>query len=201
MSASSSGHLVSRTPDRTWRLGPPGFILGVGVGGLVDGIVFHQILQWHQLVSEEDGFRGVSTDELRAHLFVDGLFHAVMLTVAAVGGAMLWRSRHRTAWSGAGRALVGWILVGWGTFNVTEGVVNHHILRSHRVRPTAEHPLLWDVGFLVVGTAIAGLGWWLRRPVPSGPHGVRGHPSREAGGPTATPNGGGPTSPTSTAGD
>lgn len=29
----------------------PGVLLGVGLGGFVDGILLHQILQWHHMVS------------------------------------------------------------------------------------------------------------------------------------------------------
>src|SRR5690606_13963883 len=28
-------------------------VLGIGVGGFIDGIVFHQILQWHELLSNK----------------------------------------------------------------------------------------------------------------------------------------------------
>ena len=28
-----------------------GILLGIGLGGFVDGIVFHQILQWHNMLS------------------------------------------------------------------------------------------------------------------------------------------------------
>jgi hypothetical protein len=29
----------------------PGIILGVGLGGFVDGIVLHQLLQWHHMLT------------------------------------------------------------------------------------------------------------------------------------------------------
>ena len=32
------------------------------------------------------------------------------------------------------RVLWGWILVGWGLFNLVEGIVDHHILGIHHVR-------------------------------------------------------------------
>ena len=28
-----------------------GILLGVGIGGFFDGVVFHQVLQWHHLVT------------------------------------------------------------------------------------------------------------------------------------------------------
>src|SRR5688500_5971320 len=48
---------ASRTRDTaappTKALGLP---YGVGVGGFVDGILLHQILQWHHMVSDVDDF-------------------------------------------------------------------------------------------------------------------------------------------------
>ncbi len=40
--------------SKALRLGPlvaAGLVLGVGFGGFVDGIVLHQILQWHNMLS------------------------------------------------------------------------------------------------------------------------------------------------------
>jgi uncharacterized membrane protein len=30
----------------------PAFIMGLGLGGFIDGIVLHQILQWHHMLTE-----------------------------------------------------------------------------------------------------------------------------------------------------
>ena len=30
----------------------PGFLLGLGLGGFIDGIVLHQILQWHHMLTD-----------------------------------------------------------------------------------------------------------------------------------------------------
>ena len=40
----------------TTRLRAPGILLGIGPGGFVDGIVLHQILQWHHMTTGT-GFR------------------------------------------------------------------------------------------------------------------------------------------------
>ena len=32
-----------------------GLLLGVGLGGFVDGIVFHQVLQWHHVLTADGG--------------------------------------------------------------------------------------------------------------------------------------------------
>jgi uncharacterized membrane protein len=45
----AASEAVSRT-----RL--PGLFLGIGLGGFVDGIVLHQILQWHHLLTNEGDY-------------------------------------------------------------------------------------------------------------------------------------------------
>jgi Predicted membrane protein (DUF2243) len=40
----------ARDTARTRPRGP-GILLGVGLGGFVDGIVLHQILQWHHMLT------------------------------------------------------------------------------------------------------------------------------------------------------
>jgi uncharacterized membrane protein len=41
---------IDRQPSRT-RLVIAAVLLGVGLGGFFDGIVLHQILQWHHMIS------------------------------------------------------------------------------------------------------------------------------------------------------
>ena len=43
------------------------------------------------------------------------------------------------------------LLVGWGTFNVVEGIVDHHLLGLHHVKEGATKLLAWDLGFLAWG--------------------------------------------------
>src|SRR5688572_25005742 len=104
----------------------PGVVLGIGLGGFVDGIVLHQLLQWHHLLSSTDSDNvGVRTypvdtvDGLRMNTVWDGAFHVVTWLAVLVGLAMLYRrasAAPRQAW-GSG-VLWGWILVGWGAFNL-----------------------------------------------------------------------------------
>ncbi|HVD54553.1 MAG TPA: DUF2243 domain-containing protein, partial [Propionibacteriaceae bacterium] len=54
---------------RTSVLGP-GLLLGIGLGAFVDGIVLHQLLRWHHLLSSRPG------TSLTANLIADGVFHA-----------------------------------------------------------------------------------------------------------------------------
>lgn len=49
--------------------------------------------------------------------------------------------------------LFGAMLIGFGIFNVVEGIVDHHLLGIHHVNETVppEQWIYWDVGFLVWG--------------------------------------------------
>lgn len=125
----------------------PGLLLGAGLGGFVDGILLHQILRWHHLLTDRPGA------DLTANLVADGLFHAA--TWFAVFGGLLWlwqRAQGRSRdlpWS----ALIGPLLAGWGLFNLIEGLVNHHLLTLHHVRAGA-HQTWYDVGFLTLGALL-----------------------------------------------
>lgn len=135
-------------------------LLGFALGGFFDGILFHQILQWHHLLSLVEGI-----GDLAAQVLWDGLFHALMYVLAGAGLWLLWRNRRGLDAPGAGAAVVGWGLVGFGVWNVVDTLVSHWALRIHRVRLDSEVPLLWDLGFLVVlGLAPLAVGLWrLRR--------------------------------------
>ena len=51
---------------------------------------------------------------------------------------------------GGTRTLIGGMLAGWGLFNTVEGLVDHHVLNLHHVRPGPDE-LLYDLGFLIWG--------------------------------------------------
>jgi len=69
-----------------------GGTLGFALGGFFDGILLHQILQWHHLFSLVPGM-----DDLRLQVLWDGYFHLLMYVVALVGLAGLWRAQQRGA--------------------------------------------------------------------------------------------------------
>ncbi|HLL49293.1 MAG TPA: DUF2243 domain-containing protein, partial [Thermomicrobiales bacterium] len=62
---------------RGTQLRNAGILLGLGLGGFFDGIVLHQLLQWHHLVSNVEFFSPTTVPGLRTNTFADGLFHAV----------------------------------------------------------------------------------------------------------------------------
>ena len=132
-------------------------LLGIGLGGFVDGIVLHQILQWHHLVSVP--YSPDSVPNLQINTFWDGLFHAATWVATAVGLALLWRASRTPGVLWSTRAFVGSMAVGWGLFNLVEGIVDHHLLGIHHVRQDAANVLLWDLGFLAFGAVLVAVGW------------------------------------------
>jgi uncharacterized membrane protein len=130
-------------------------LLGVGLGGFVDGILLHQILQWHHLLSSR--VPPVDVVSIEVNMLWDGLFHAFTWIVTAVGLGLLWRAVTDDAVIRSGRSLLGGLAVGWGTFNFVEGLVDHQLLGLHHVHPQG-HVLAWDLGFLASGLVLVGLG-------------------------------------------
>jgi uncharacterized membrane protein len=141
----------------------PGMLLGIGIGGLVDGIVLHQILQWHHMLSAERRYPTTTVAGLESNTLADGLFHAAAMVAVLVGVWMLWRAAARRRPSITRRVLAGSVLMGWGLFNVVEGVIDHQILGLHHVRDDLGGPLSWDIAFLVLSSALATGGWVVAR--------------------------------------
>jgi uncharacterized membrane protein len=136
-------------------------VMGVGLGGLFDGIVLHQILQWHHMVSTP--LPPVTVEDLETNTLADGLFHAAAWALT-VGGlvTLLVRGDDREV-PGRGRRVLGGLLIGWGGFNLVEGIIDHHLLGLHHVRPGPDEAL-YDLGFLIWGAAMVLLGWWALAP-------------------------------------
>ncbi|AYN38138.1 DUF2243 domain-containing protein [Streptomyces dangxiongensis] len=174
----------SRTETAPPGLQLPGTLLGVGLGGFVDGILLHQLLQWHHMLTSTDhdhiGVRYYDPDTvsgLRMNTVWDGVFHTVCWLAVLSGLAVLYArvtTGRRQVW--ASRVLWGWILAGWGLFNLVEGILDHQILGIHHVHG-GPYQVWWDVGFLVLGALLLAGGWLLRRggrPVdPAAPHAGR----------------------------
>jgi uncharacterized membrane protein len=144
------------------RARAPGILLGVGLGGFVDGIVFHQILQWHHMLTSEGSYPPTTVAGLETNTLWDGLFHALAWVAVAAGIYVLWRRNRAGRRPVSGRALAGWMLVGWGLFNLVEGVVDHHVLGIHHIRE-GENEAGWDVAFLAFGALLVIGGWLLVR--------------------------------------
>ena len=143
---------MTATTERTPRV--PALLLGVGLGGFVDGIALHQILQWHHLLTATGHHPATTVPGLQANTLADGLFHVVSWLAVVTSTVLLvraWRAgRLAPPWS----VHVGLLLAGWGLFNLVEGLVNHHLLGIHHVRDDLGAPLSWDLGFLAFGVLL-----------------------------------------------
>ena len=143
-----------------------GMVLGIGMGGFVDGIVFHQILQLHNMLSAQ-----IPTDTLigaKINMVWDGLFHAMVWIATALGIALLWKAVKRPDVLLSSQALFGSTLFGFGLFNLIEGIIDHHILTLHHVYERLG-PSVWDYVFLVSGVALMLTGWLMIRDARSMP--------------------------------
>ena len=137
-----------------------GILFGLGLGGFFDGIVLHQVLQWHHMVTSA-GYPPDTVENLETNTFLDGLFHAATYIFVVLGLIALWRAAHRSHLWWSWKLLAGTMLVGFGIFNVVEGLIDHHLLGIHHVNETVprEHSIYWDVGFLIWGAAMIVGGW------------------------------------------
>jgi uncharacterized membrane protein len=136
-----------------------GLVLGFGLGMFIDGIVLHQLLQWHHLVAEYEPANSVSG--LEENTLWDGVFHASAWFVTLVGAILLWRSRQVPARL-PGRAFAGLLLIGWGAFHVVDQFVFHLALGAHHIRQVENYEV-YDWSFFALGLAFAGIGWLLVR--------------------------------------
>ena len=140
-----------------------GILHGIGLGGFIDGIVLHQILQWHHMVSDVGDYPVTTVAGLEVNTLADGFFHvASWFFVLGASVVMLaqWRQgRLAPSWT----FHLGGVLAGWGIFNVVEGLVDHQLLGVHHVRDDLGGPLSWDIGFLVFGALLVLGGWSLQR--------------------------------------
>jgi uncharacterized membrane protein len=104
-------------------------------------------------------------ENLEFNTFLDGLFHAATYIFVVLGLLLLWRTAHRGHLWWSGKMLAGTMLIGFGIFNLVEGLVDHHLLGLHHVNETAprEAWIWWDVAFLAWGAIMLVAGWMLCR--------------------------------------
>lgn len=138
-----------------------GIVLGAGLGGFLDGIWLHQILQWHNMLS---GWNPPDTlIDAKVNMFWDGVFHMGVWLSTAVGLGMLWRTVRRGVAPRSGQTLIGAMLCGWGLFNLVEGIIDHLVLGIHHVQEYASDHLPADLAFLAFGLVLIFIGWLLIR--------------------------------------
>ena len=150
----------------------PGLLTGVGFGMFVDGIVLHQLLQWHHLLSNGKADRvglpdrsSETVDGLEFLVLWDGVFHAAAWVVVLLG--VLWLTRRLASAPPADpwpvRSVTGLLLAGWGGFQAFDMVVNHQLLAVHQIREDVADPLPWDLGYLAAALVLVAVGTALHR--------------------------------------
>jgi uncharacterized membrane protein len=160
--------------DATTTTAPktPAFMLGLGLGGFIDGIVLHQILQWHHMLTGDNGGEPMDTlAGLETNTLVDGFFHLTTWILVATAMLLTVRAWQRRELAPPWRTHFGLLLAGWGTFNLVEGLIDHQLLGIHHVRDDLGGPLGWDLGFLAFGVALVGTGLALARAGQAGSSG------------------------------
>jgi uncharacterized membrane protein len=131
-----------------------GLMLGVGIMGAVDEIIFHQLLQWHHFYMN-------TTEYWR--IFSDGLFHMLTTVLLFSGAILLFLQRRTISPITRNRPFWAAIFVGAGAFQLFDGTVNHKLLRLHQVRENVENLLPYDIGWILSGLIILAIGVYLWR--------------------------------------
>jgi len=153
---------INRQPHSSRRpLIAAGIVIGLGLGGFFDGIVLHQILQWHHMLTSA-GYSSRTVGGLEVNTLGDGLFNATTYILTITGIALLWRAGQNRDVPWSLRTFLGSLMIGAGTFNLVEGIIDHHILGIHHVK-SGPNEFAWDLSFLLIGLVLAVAGWALVR--------------------------------------
>jgi uncharacterized membrane protein len=108
-----------------------GTLMGIGMGGFVDGILFHQILQLHSMLSAK--LPQDTVVNIKISMVWDGLFPALPWFSPAISIGLLWHAGKRPEVPWSGLTFFGSLFLGWGIFNLVEGITDHYILGIHHV--------------------------------------------------------------------
>jgi uncharacterized membrane protein len=140
-----------------------GVLTGVGAGMLLDGMVFHQLLQWHHLLSSTEAYAPTSQARLEDSVRADGWFALAGLVVLLAGTLAVWSVARLPAVDWSGSTLAATLLMGAAGFNVFDGLVNHVLLDLHTLREATDRKLAYDLAYVLVDLAlVAAAVVWLR---------------------------------------
>jgi uncharacterized membrane protein len=137
-----------------------GIFLGIGMGGFVDGILFHQILQFHGMLTAK--LPKTTLVNLQVNMFWDGMFHVLTWITTLAGLILLWKAVQKPQAALSSKCIMGSAILGWGLFNLIEGIIDHHILGLHHVVESLGVSI-YDYAFLASGVIMIGIGWSLVR--------------------------------------
>ncbi|WP_235436697.1 DUF2243 domain-containing protein [Arthrobacter sp. RIT-PI-e] len=123
-----------------------GFLFGCGIIAFVDEVVFPQLLHWHSFYDRSTPSAG---------LVSDGIFHAFSWFATVASLFMFADLRRRYALRS--RLWAGGILLGVGTFQLYDGLVQHKVFGLHQIRYDVDllpYDLAWNIA--AVALLIAG---------------------------------------------
>lgn len=135
-------------------------LLGIGLGALLNNVVLQQILQWHGMLSSRLPL--ASLEAMHKNLEAAGWFNLVAVGVCFAAAWMLVRAIRDSGRVPSRVGFVSHVLLGWGVFNLIEGLVYHHVLELHHVhdRPALDPLYDWlyllgsGVGFIILSLAL-----------------------------------------------
>jgi uncharacterized membrane protein len=154
LAANSRIQVLSPAPLTTASM-----VLGIGLGGFIDGIVLHQILQVHEMLSNKipaTEYIGKSVN-----MFWDGIFHFFCMVVVLLGIILMWKLSFRKDVNQSGKLFGGGLLLGWGLFNIVEGLIDHHLLKLHNVVELSANHDIGNFAFLGASVVMVIIGYAL----------------------------------------
>jgi uncharacterized membrane protein len=126
--------------------------------GFLDGIILHQVLQWHHVVTSA-GYPADSVQNLEVNMLWDGFFHST--TYMSCWASSSCGVRRIEPMCAGPASYSGYDVDRLRPFNLVEGIIDHHLLGIQHVNETVlqDQWIYWDLGFLAWGCADAY--WWV----------------------------------------
>jgi uncharacterized membrane protein len=131
---------------RRARVSTAAFLFGIGLGGLLEGIVLREMLHWQP--------PGAASAWLDLALWL----------AVAVGAVFLLSAFRAPGRMPSERGFAACVLMGWGGFNVMQGIVGRWILDLDHVRQLPSFMEAYDWGLLGLSVLVFLVGWSLRDP-------------------------------------
>jgi uncharacterized membrane protein len=131
-------------------------LIGAGLGALFDGILFHQILQVHDMVS--NSLPPTTLEAKGVNVFWSGIFHMAVFALILTGVAALWHRLRRRDAPPSAAVFWGSLAFGWGAFNLFDTLTFHAILRYHDLVDVGDAQWAWNLGWAIFGCVVAAVG-------------------------------------------
>jgi uncharacterized membrane protein len=131
-------------------------LLGAALGALLDGIVFHQVLQVHDMISTS--LPPTTLVAKNTNMFWSGIFYLAVYALPLVGIASLWGMAGRIRPATRPGAFWGALVGGAGAFNLYDTLTYHGVLRLHNIVEVTSSPWAWNIAWGIFGGALLVLG-------------------------------------------